>query len=275
MPPSFALSAPEALVLLSLPDFDGKKAVKLGMLQLLMQGVLRLDVEQRPGFLSMRKFVRLRVVKNSAMLPPAPASLIDVVSTARKNGLMAEVVKQAKRRYGNRLAGFVRDFVTPQLVRHGLVERRRVRLLGLLPVTRFYRTAAGEAEKTRITRTTNEALAIPRFLDSDPAEAVALAAAAGSAILLVDALQPHYRRLSEAMRKTDDGGGDGGGATVDLSSWPRGDDSDDTAGFDFAAFDLSGFDDFDAGFEAFDSGFDSAADGGGDGGGGDGGGSGC
>jgi hypothetical protein len=107
------------------------------------------------------------------------------------------------------------------------------------------------------------AASIPDYLDRDPAQAAALIAALGGAIILVEALRPHYQAIAAAMRPyTGDtalsdfsGFGDNGG--VDFSA---------IGGLDFGAFDSGAFDSFDSGFS------DAGGDGGG---GGDGGSSGC
>lgn len=222
-----------------------------------------------------RQTVRLRAIDTRPSLPRASASLVGVVRAAEPAGVMSDVVKQAARQYGRALTGFVQDHVMPELVRRGLAEPRRQRVLGLFPITRWHPTAAGEAERHRLQSVTRQARAIPDWLNTDPTQAVALAAAAGSAILLVDELKPHYQRLTQAMRPPD-GGGDPSGS-VDLSGWPGGDQAGQFEGapeFDLGACDLTAFDSFDAGFAAFDAGFDAAADAGGDGGG-DSGGSSC
>jgi hypothetical protein len=175
-------------------------------------------------------------------------------------------------------------------VARGLAEQRKTRLLGFIPVTRYYRTPTGEAEKARLDDAIRDARQIPRYLDSDPAQAAALVAAAGAAILLVDELRPHYDALARVLRPPPDGGNDGAGYTTGFdgpndTTRHDGGISDsvsfgDSANFDFANFDFGSIDfgsidfgAFDAG--AFDAGFSDAGGDGGDGGGGDGGSSGC
>lgn len=268
---SNGLSASEALVLISLPRFDARKAIKVGLFALLLQGVLRLQVEQRPGLLRQRQVVRLLVAREPMRaLPSVPASLLGVVRSAGPGGLMSDVVKQAMRAYGRTLTKFVQEHVAPALIAQRLAEMRRERLLGLLPVTRFYPTRAGVAERARIDDAMRQASRIPEFLKNDPAQAAALAAACGSAILLVEGLRPHYQALSQAMRPPD-----GGDYTGSYDSGAGGSDGGFGAadrGFDFVACDFAAFDSFDAGFDAFDAGFDAACDAGGGDGGGDGGG---
>jgi hypothetical protein len=105
----------------------------------------------------------------------------------------------------------------------------------------------------------HEAKAIPQYLDRDPAQAAALAVAAGGAILLVEELRPHYNQLARAFQDRD-------GSSAMFFDPGTSDGGSDSAGFDFGSIDFGSFD-------SFDSGFDAASDGGG--GGGDGGSSGC
>jgi hypothetical protein len=288
------LSAAEASVLLSLPRYDARQALKLGFMGLLAHGILRIEQEEQPGFFRARHIAHLRTVANPpGNLPPLAASLLRIAQAAAPEGLMTDVVKQAASEYGNGFTGFVRDLVVPALVARGLAEQREVRVLGLFPVTRFYRTLAGDAERARLHDLLVEARAIPQHLDSDPARAAALVAALGGAILLVDGLRPHYAALERALRPSDDsGGGDGGGGggwdgtgsdgnqsnenhsdeghfsgPLDFGSVDFG--SIDFGAIDFSAFDAGAFDSFDAGFS------DAGGDGGGGDGGGDGGSSGC
>lgn len=258
------LSAPEALVLLSLPRYDGRQALKLGFMGLVAQGVLRLDTEDRPGLLRTRRIPHLTVAPGlPANLPPIAASLVGVVRAAAPGGLMKDVVKQSMREYGKQLAGFVQNHVRPMLVGRGLAEIRQSRLLGIIPLARYFRTPAGEAEKIRIEGAVRNAKTIPQLLKNDPAQAAVLVAAAGAAILLVEELRPHYDALSRALRGSDGGGfysADGGGF---------GDGGSGFAGLDFGGLDFGGvdFSCFDSGaFASFDAGF-SDAGGGGDGGG--------
>jgi hypothetical protein len=255
MAESGGLTASEAFALISLPRLDIRKAVKLGFMGLLAQGVLRSDEETRRGLIRNKRVVHLRVAPNPPSdLPPLAASLVAIVRAAEpRDGQMSEIVKQARQAYGQGLIKFLLDHVGPALAERGLAELRRVRLLGILPTSRFERTAAGDLEKTRIENALHEAKAIPQYLDRDPAQAAALAVAAGGAILLVEELRPHYQQLARAFQDRDSGSSmmffdpnAGGGA--------------DSGAFDFGSIDFGCFD-------SFDSGFDAASDGGGDPGG--------
>jgi hypothetical protein len=173
---------------------------------------------------------------------------------------MRDVVKRSVREYGYAFTGFAMNLVLPSLIRRGLAVEVKARWLGVWPWTRYFRTPAGDSEKIRLEGLMRDAVAIPDFLDRDPAQAAALIAALGGAIVLVEALRPHYQAIAAAMRPytgdtlLSDFGGDGGG--IDFSG---------IGDLDFSAFDSGAFDSFDAGF----------SDAGGDGGGGDGGSSGC
>lgn len=255
------LSAAEAFVLLSLPRFNSREALKYGLMGLLAQGILRSEEEIRPGLVRTRRILHLRVAPDlPADLPPVTASLVGVVSAAApRDGVIGEVLKQAMRVYRRTLVGFVYDGIGPALVARGLAEMRRRRLLGFIPSDVLSRTPAGETEKARVQDALHEARAIPQYLDRDPAQAAALAAAAGGAILLVEELRPHYAQLSKAFLQPDTG----------MSPFPIIPDSGDGGGFHFGCIDFGSID-FGS-FDSFDSGFAGASDGGG----GDGGSSGC
>jgi hypothetical protein len=256
------LSAAEAFVLISLPRFNARLALKYGLMGLLAQGILQSEEETRPGLVRTRRILHLRVATDlPADLPPLTASLVGVVSAAApRDGVIGEVLKQAMRAYRRTLVGFVLDGIGPGLVARGLAEMRHRRLLGLIPNGSFHLTPMGAAEKTRVQNALHEARAIPQYLDRDPTQAAALAAAAGGAILLVEELRPHYRELAKAFEEPD----------TSPTPFPMilGDSGNGDA-FHFGCID---FGSVDLGcFDSFDSGFDAASDGGG----GDGGSSGC
>jgi hypothetical protein len=254
------LSAPEAYLLLSLPGCDTSKALKLGFMGLVAQGVLRLEIEDRPGLIRTRHIPHLRVVPHvPEMLPPVAASLVRVVRGAEPQGLIKDVLAQCRREYGRTLLGVMRDCLGPALVARGLAEPYRRRILGIFSVASFARTPAGEAEKTRIQGLMQDARSIPSYLDHDPSQAAALVAALGAAILLVEELRPHYQALGLALRDRDTGG------YVDGTSWDATDPGSfgDFASIDFSCFDAGAFDSFDAGFDAGggDGGSDSGSSG--------------
>lgn len=256
------LSAPEAHLLLSLPRFDLRYALKIGLMGLIAQGVLRLEVEDRPGLIRTRHIARLTVAPAPPPdLSPLAQSFVRVVGAAAPDGLLKHVLGQAEREYGRTLVGLIQKYVGPALIARGLAEPKRRRVLGLFPYDSFALTAAGEAEKTRVAALIEEARSMPRYLDSQPDKAAALITALGAVILLVDGLRPHYAALDRALR--DRGAGDSL-AFVNPETFDHGGGHTgcfDFAGIDFACFDSGAFDSFDAGFS--------------DAGGGDGGNSGC
>ncbi len=280
------LSPAESLVLLKPNRTPAREAVKVTLLSLLAQGVLRIDEERKKWFFGTKKIIYLRPTsRRLSSLPPHAASLLECVRDAQTDkGTMEAMVACARRSYGSNLAGFKSRFIMPALLSRGLIEERVLLLL------RSYRlTPVGVAEQSRIENDIRRIRAIPDLLRTNPAEAAAIALAVGGTILLVSELRPYYGQLSEAMRRhgvTDTASGDGGGN--DTSFWSQDDtgpghpahtmpdrldtDHSGLGSFDLSTFDAGAFSALDAGMDSFDSGFDSSA--GGDSGGGDGGGDG-
>src|SRR5262249_19189050 len=118
------LSAPEALVLMSLPRFTAHKALKVGLLELLARGLLRIEQRERPGLLRTRHTVHIFIAPGAS--PPrsrVAASLLRVVrAVAANDGAMADLVKESVREYGSGFYGFVNRCVSPVLVARGLAE---------------------------------------------------------------------------------------------------------------------------------------------------------
>ncbi len=274
------LSPAESLVLLNPNRATAREAVKVTLLSLVAQGLLRIEEGQQKRFFGMRKVVYLRPTdRRVPSLPAHMASLLDCVRAAQPlGGMMYHVVNQARRTYGAQLQRFTRQFIKPALTARGLLEERKILLF---PTYRL--TQAGAAERSRIESDVARAGTIPDLLKSDPAEAAAIALAVGSTILLVPTLRSHYRQLSQAMQRHDAGdnaAADGSWSVDGNSSADLHHHAPDCSNFDHATFeslDVSGFDAgafdaLDTGMASFDSGFDASA--GGDGGGGDGGGDG-
>jgi hypothetical protein len=282
-----ALSPAESLFLLKPNGTPARETVKVTLLSLLAQGIVRLEEQATKRFFITRKTVYVRPTGTTApALPAHAASLLDQVRAAQADtGSMPDLVKRARQAYGSSLNGFNRDFIIPRLLTRGLLEERR-----FLFLRHYKRTPAGDAEESRIAADIARARSIPELLHSNPAEAAAIVLAVGGTILLVNELRPFYRQISEVMRPpaTADGASDSGGGDASLPLWNSRDGSPadapdgvhglDAASFgslDLSAFDAGAFDALDAGMASFDAGFDASVDGGGgDGGGGDGGGGG-
>jgi hypothetical protein len=280
------LSPAESLFLLKPNRTPARETVKVTLLSLLAQGLVRLEEQVTKRFIGTRKTVYVRPTQRPVpALPAHAASLLDQVRAAQAyTGSMSDVVTRARQAYGSGLNRFNRDFIIPRLLTRGLIEGRSVLFL-----RRYKRTPAGDAEESRIAADIARARSIPELLRSDPAEAAAIVLAVGSTILLVNELRPYYRQISEAMRTP--GGGadysDSSGGDGSLPFWSSSDpdtahsgeavpglDAASLGSLDLSTFDAGAFDALDAGMASFDAGFDASVGdgGGGDGGGGDGGG---
>jgi hypothetical protein len=286
-----ALSPAESLFLLKPNRTPAREMVKVTLLSLLAQGIVRLEEQVTKRFIGTRKTVHVRLTQRPVPALPAHAvSLLDQVRAAQADtGSMSDVVKHARQAYGSSLNGFNRDFIIPLLRSRGLIEERRVLFL-----RHYKRTPAGDAEESRIAADITRARRIPELLRSNPAEVAALVLAVGGVILLVNELRPYYRQISEVIRPRDTGAdySDSSGGDASLPLWNSSDpgtahpgdaiQSLDAASFgslDLGVFDAGAFDALDAGMASFDAGFDASVgdggggggDGGGDGGGGGGG----
>jgi hypothetical protein len=292
------LSPAESLFLLKPNRTPARETVKVTLLSLLAQGMVRMEERQTRRFFGKKKTVYMWPRNIAGHLPPHAIALLDIVRAAQDDtGSMADFAKRAQKDYGANLEAFNRDFIVPALLLRGLIEERRV-----LIFRTYKRTTAGDAEESRIASDIARARTIPQLLRSNPAEAAAIILAVGSTILLVNELRPHYRQISEVVRaqtaSTDasDGGGDmpvtlwdstgshapdpahhGDSNHLDAAGLGGFEHSNFDAGtFDLSAFDAGAFDALDTGMASFDAGFDASVGdaGGGDGGGGDGGGGG-
>jgi hypothetical protein len=286
-----ALSPAESLFLLKPNRTPPRETVKVTLLSLLAQGMVRLEEQVTERFIGTRKTVHVRLTGRPvpAALPAHAVSLLDQVRAAQAaTGSMPDVVKQARQAYGSSLNGFNRDFIIPRLLSRGLIEDHSV-----LFVRHYKRTPAGDAEESRIAADIARARSIPELLRGNPAEAAAIVLAIGGTILLVSELRPYYRQISEVMRPPGSGGDylDSSGGDAPLPFWSAPDpgaghpaahradavgglDAASFGSLDLSSFDASAFDALDAGMASFDAGFDASVGdgGGGDGGGGDGGG---
>jgi hypothetical protein len=282
-----ALSPAESLFLLKPNRTPARETVKVTLLSLVAQGLVRLDEQVTKRFLGTRKTVHVRPTSAKAPALPAHAgSLLAQVRAAQGGaGSMDELVKLARQAYGANLGRFNRDFIVPALVSQGLLETGR-----FLFLPHHKRTPAGDVEESRIAADIARARTIPELLHTNPAEAAAIVLAVGGTILLVSELRPYYRQISEAMRPPPGADGSGGGDSPTfwdsakpehtgplLSHDPvQGLDAASFGNLDLGSFDAGAFDALDAGMASFDAGFDASVgdSGGSGGGGGDGGGGG-
>jgi hypothetical protein len=288
------LSPAESLFLLKPNRTPARETVKVTLLSLLAQGMVRMEERQVRRLFGKKKTAYMWPRNIVGPIPSHAAALLDLVRAAQDDtGSMADFARRAQKAYGANLEKFNRDFIVPALLSRGLIAESRI-----LIFRTYKHTPAGDAEESRIAADIARARTIPELLHSRPSEAAAIILAVGSTILLVNELRPHYRQISEVMRaqtaSTDsaDGGGDAPGTwdstgahnhdlmqqvdpTAHLDAAALG--AFDHGAFDLRAFDAGAFDALDTGMASFDAGFDASvgdSGGGGDGGGGDGGGGG-
>ncbi len=270
--PTTPLTAAEALVLQNPQAAQGRKALKLTLMELLARRIVRMRQEENKGrFGRVQRTDYLQLIEPGQQPAPSTAPVAAVLDMLRVAGAagpgasMAQVVQQARRSFGSDLSGFQRQHLIPSLMKRGLIEAYQKKLLGIIPSTRYRHTAAGERALQELVADLEQARSLPEVVDRDPAQAVALIAALGGSILLVDELKPHYARLSQALRQPVGDGGDG-----EASETIEADDVDIDApdsgriglgGFDF---DFAAFDALDTSLDAFDSSFDASTDSGGD-----------
>ena len=273
------LPAAESYVLLEGPSADGKRALKLALLELVARRRLAVvNVEEQKRFGRIKHTAVLRSTGGAGRLSGSLASVMDHYDRNPKHsyteGIPVTQVARAVAEDGG-LSGWVKRVVLPQLQIHGLYEQRTHKSLGIFSRTRWERTAAGELARADLVRRTGQGeRGFRDWVDTDPARALAFVGVSGSSLLLMDALHPDIRRLRE-QASSDSGvyfatGGDEAerNETVNDISF------DGTEGLDANAFDLElnlgAFDTLDSAFDAIDAGVDSGGDGGGgDGGGGD------
>jgi hypothetical protein len=119
-------------------------------------------------------------------------------------------------------------------------------MLLVFPATRRLLTAAGQAERDRLTRAIEQARTIPRMLDENPKQAAAIAAALGGLLLLAPEVLPHLGALAAALK------------LYPADDLAQGFDSFSDGGFDLSGFDGAAFDGFSDSLAAMDTQFDAA-----------------
>jgi hypothetical protein len=197
------LSPAEALVLHRPNRAAAAEAVKVTLLWLSAQGLLRIEEETKKVQSTGRE---------SPPLWPDATSVMGIVCEANSpdERMLEYLAKRVHHAYGHEFTGFLSQFIMPSLVRRGLLEQRRVLLL----FPKSYLTRTGTIEKTRIAADIAQACTIPALQSSDPAEAAAVALTVGGSVLPVEELQSHYRQLSQVIRSVWGaevyGGGEGG-----------------------------------------------------------------
>jgi len=245
-----ALGPGEVLTLLEPGTAKGRDGLKLTLMALLMRGALRFMETEKKGLMGTKRRKVLVEAKRPERLDAPAAAVLAAIGPLGEGRTMDEAVKRLRKAFGKDLSGFREKQLLLSLVRRGLIEPRPESFLLLFTRTRYHPTPAGERERARLAGLMEEARRIPSFITSDPAQALAIVAGLGAAVLLVEELRPHLQQLGQAL-------GPQLGAEGDLD------------------FDFSEVEGIDEDLSAMDASFDAAADSGGsDGGGGDGGGGG-
>ena len=251
-----ALGPAEAMLLLD-PAANPRDAMKVALTSLLMKGILRVGEVEKPRWFGPRKHRTLRQVGSAGEATPSEAAALSALRASRGERPMDEAVAALASEFGGGFVKFRDEHVLRDLARRGLLERYLERYLLLFARVRYRRTSAGRAERDRILGLMERARRLPPFVAENAAEALAVAAGLGTAILLVEELRPHLAELRALLRPSASDAGGGGGGDGGSAGGSDGGIPD----WDLGAFDGS--------LESFDSSFDAASsDGGGDGGGG-------
>jgi hypothetical protein len=293
-----SLSAAEHLALLDPNREQGREALKLVLMELVVRGVFAFGVAsdgKREVLMTGREVVVtnpvLQQVETSVRallqqhVPPLTAQDL------RKLPLVLQRLQQNPA-FGPKFVNFWRKTVRTSLLRQQLLRAVDQKVLLVFHKTRYEYTTAGLLLKQQLEQ---QMISAHQTQDGgDLGEMAALALTLGSAVLLVPELWPHMGALQEEMRRLPRENGDGGGFFAgiddsDLQEQQMETQSmalDGTSGIlntdfgaifsDFATGASSGAEvGFDAGFDSsFDAGFAGSDGGGSDGGGGDGGGGG-
>jgi hypothetical protein len=295
---AYALTPGEAMVLLDPNGATGREAAKVSIMALLAERKLVIDkISEKKTFGGQRIVEKMRAVASPAGQPAHVASLLSLIRGVQP-AAVPDVVKAARKEYGADLGGFAKKFVGPSLVARGLLKETVEPFLLFFKRKRLAHTPAGAMEKSRLEALMAQARDIPRFLDSDPAKAAAIAVALGGLVLLAPELRSYLGQIGDAMKvapppansSSDSSSGESGYSYSSSSSTsessaplepfaPGATETLGAASFDWSSFDSASFETMSESMDSFDSGFDSASSdsggGGGDsGGGGDGGGGG-
>ncbi len=212
--PSDDLTPLDVLVLLDPNEPVGGRAVRLALRLLAARGLIRTAAPRRG--LWRWTGTQLRVGIPSAMLPSALAA---VAAALRRDAVdevtlaPSECVARLQRAFGHDYAHYLRDHLRLPLVARGLLEVQEYRQLGIFTRRRYRYTDAGVRVRARVERATSRLGELPALLATAPRQAARVAAAAGTLVLLEDALRPHHAALATALREY--GASDDAGALQD------------------------------------------------------------
>jgi hypothetical protein len=204
------LSPAEAVFLLAPRAETAVKCLEAGLLALLGTG--RIYVEESGSF--KEPSLCLEEIPSAAD-PALPRHLVALEEVLVKyNGRSrlgrTEVLHALQRGFGHGYGRYLHDEVAPGLLERQLLERTDSKLLGLIPRTRYQRTALGEALAEPMERLMGDLERFPVLVRADPDAALKLARSAGVLLLM----SPKARRQIPAVRRLLEDRGEAGAAPI-------------------------------------------------------------
>ena len=201
------LTAPESYVLYHGPNAGGGSAFKLALLDLVARGALHLVEVEGAGGLSRRRKgpVLTDGTQPPIRVPRALAGVVDLFETSPRHTFhdgtvgvaVADLTRAARRRYKS-FDRFVSGQVLSSLIERGLFASETWRRWGLVPVTQYVLTSAGETAradlKARLALGEHQFI---HWIDREPERAANFVGFAGAAVLLMPAVLPELRRLRQ------------------------------------------------------------------------------
>ena len=215
------LSAPESLVLRDGRRAERKQLIKLGLLELVTRGSLRLvdatgrNVIRRPRVERVLVDGHRPLPSTGPLAPIARAFYGAKIKTfpdgtsGRTIADLARTFASEKRTRGDRYRD---ETLLPALEAKGLFRREGDRLFGILPRTRWVLMQDGQMRRAElVTMLAEGEETLGNHLLRDPREAAAALATTGAAVLLMTSAYPELEALSQRLRAATSSG-DGGTA---------------------------------------------------------------
>lgn len=274
MSATIQLCPSETVALLAIGNKQAIKhtdAVKAEIAVFLAQGVLKIEETVASGRWKSKKAVQsIKLTqKPAAHISGSSKELLNYLAPIGKDGVnIKKFVGILTRSLGSSMFKFTDKHIIPALENRNLIEQRSRKVLWIFNIKTHHLTDSGRNEEEKLKSLFEKAKNIPAFIDSDPAQVVALAASLGTNIFIINELRPYLSQIFPLFVKNST-------STDSIFSIDAG-SSTGLMDFDLSIFetiDLSVFDSIDSTLSSFDASFDSSsgADGGGsDAGGGDG-----
>lgn len=200
--PSDDLTPLDVLVLLDPNKPVGARAMRLALRLLAARGLIRTAPARRGLW-------RWTGTQLSVGIPsgPLPSALAAVAAALRSDAVdtvtlaPSECVARLQRAFRHDYAHYLRDHLRLPLVARGLLEVQEYRQLGIFTRRRYRYTDAGLRARAGVERAISRLGELPALLATAPRQAARVAAAAGTLVLLEDALRPHHAALATALRE--------------------------------------------------------------------------